>query len=105
MSPSAPDKLKVGDRVFETVAPVLRALSHPNRLRMAHLLIRREMSVEQIAATLKLAHNATSEHLSIMRDRGILERDQRGRHVYYKVVQHPAVRSLLQCIWKNAGRL
>jgi len=104
MSPSAADKRKVGDRVFETVAPVLRALGHPNRLRMAHMLIRREMSVGQIAATLKLAHNTTSQHLGIMLDCGILERDQRGRHVYYKVVR-PAVRALLQCIWKNAGRL
>ena len=47
--------------------------------------------------------NAVSQHLSIMRAHGIVEKQRRGRRVYHKVV-HPAAKSLLKCIWKNGPK-
>jgi len=93
----------LAETACQRVAPVLRVLGHADRLRMADLLLRGEMSVADLARTLKLAPNAVSQHLNIMLAHGILQRSRRGRCVIYSVV-HPAAKTLVRCMWRNAGR-
>ena len=80
---------------------MLRVLGHAERLRMVDVLMREELAVAALARMLGLAPNAVSQHLNIMRAHGIVHRQRRGRRVFYRVV-HPAARSLLRCLWKNA---
>ena len=91
-------------RAYDSVAPVLRVLGHVDRLRLVDLLLRDALPVAKLAETLRLAPNAVSQHLNIMRAHGIVSPQRRGRQVFYRVV-HPAARSLLQCMWKNAPDL
>jgi len=91
-------------RTYDGVAPVLRVLGHADRLRLVDMLMRDELPVSELARTLRLAPNAVSQHLGIMRAHGIVSRQRRGRQVFYRVV-HPAARSLLQCMWRNARDL
>ena len=93
--------LSVPEAVFTEVAPVLRVLGHPDRLRIIDVLTRREMPVVELADLLKLAPNAVSQHLNMMLARGIVRRSRRGRRVFYEVI-HPAAKSLLQCLRRNA---
>jgi DNA-binding transcriptional ArsR family regulator len=88
--------------VFEVIAPVLRVLGHPDRLRILDLLVRRSVPVTEIAEELDLAPNAVSQHLTMMQARGVLARHRQGRNVFYAVV-HPAAKSLLQCMHRNAA--
>ena len=89
------------ESVFDSIAPVLRVLGHPDRLRIVDLLMRREVTVADVAEELALAPNAASQHLSGMAAHGIVARRRDGRCVYYRVV-HPAAKSLLQCMYRNA---
>jgi len=88
---------------FERIAPVLRVLGHPDRLRMVDLLMREEVTVAELAERLGLAANAVSQHLTGMTAHDIVARRRDGRRVYYRVV-HPAAKSLLQCMYRNAKR-
>lgn len=94
--------LSEGD--FQAVAPILRVLGHPDRLRMVESLMRDRRAVGELAETLELAPNAVSQHLSLLAAHGVVDRQREGRLVYYRVV-HPAARSLLQCMWKHRGTL
>jgi ArsR family transcriptional regulator len=89
---------------FDAVAPILRALGHPDRLRMVERLMREDLNVGELAERLHLAPNAVSQHLNLLAAHGVVQRRREGRHVHYEVV-HPAARSLLQCMHKNRGQL
>ena len=97
-------KAALDDEVFEVIAPVLRVLGHPDRLRIVHLLTRRNVTVAELAETLRLAPNTASQHLNNMLAHGIVRKSRRGRAVYYEVV-HPAAKSLLLCMRRNVGQL
>ena len=57
---------------LERVAPVLRVLGHPHRLRITELLVDRKMTVGQLAERLGIPHNACSQHLNLMKAHGLL---------------------------------
>ncbi len=88
---------------FERIAPVLKVLGHPDRLRIVELLMREEVTVTDLAERLGLAGNAVSQHLSGMAAHEIVARRREGRCVYYSVI-HPAARNLMQCMYRNAER-
>ena len=50
------------------------------------------MTVGEIASTLKISFNATSQHLLALYDLDILEKEQRGLEVYYRLgTDHPKI--------------
>ena len=59
-----------------------------------------EKSVSEIADSLGLKQNVTSQHLSFMKRQGLIDCRRDGKNVYYKIV-HAAPKMLLQCI-KNS---
>ena len=91
-------------KTLEEVAPVLKVLAHPHRLRIVEVLLREPVSVAELAAEVKLAPAAVSQHLSQMRANGILKSCRRGKQVYYEVINRNAA-NLISCIIENgAGR-
>ncbi len=59
-----------------------------NRRRIIVILYlkkKREASVSDIAAELKLSIKSTSKHLSVLSAAGFLERDQRSSQVFYSI--------------------
>ncbi|MDX1566265.1 MAG: metalloregulator ArsR/SmtB family transcription factor [Longimicrobiales bacterium] len=76
-------------------ARMLRCLGHPVRLCILDLLQRRgEMTVTEIHEELDLSQAMASQHLNLMRDRGILERRKEGVHAYYRIGDSRALRVL-----------
>jgi DNA-binding transcriptional ArsR family regulator len=63
----------------------LRLLAEPNRLRILALLAQREHCVCEIEATLDLAQNLTSHHLSALRKAGLVQDRRDGKWVYYSL--------------------
>jgi DNA-binding transcriptional ArsR family regulator len=94
----------LAETTFQSIAPVLRVLGHPDRLRLIERLMRSDLTVGELAEDLSLAPNAVSQHLSIMTAHHIVQRRRNGRYVHYDVV-HPAARSLLECMWRNVEQL
>ena len=71
---------------FENLAEKFKAIGHPIRLSIFHLLCncgKERLKVKTIYETLKLEQASTSRHLDIMRRAGILERQREGNGIYY----------------------
>jgi DNA-binding transcriptional ArsR family regulator len=82
----------------EDTANVLRCLGHPLRLRILDLLERaEEATVTEIYESLGVEQAVASQHLTTMRDKGILERRKDGVHVYYGIGDDRALK-VLACV-------
>jgi len=71
---------------FELEADLVRVLAHPKRLRIVDLLGRGPASVTEIADLLDMSLQNTSQHLRVMRDRGVVRARRDGREVRYALV-------------------
>jgi len=72
----------------ERVAPVLKALADPVRLRLLSLVASHaggEACVCDLAEAFDLSQPTISHHLKVLHDLGLLDRSKRGVWVYYQV--------------------
>jgi ArsR family transcriptional regulator len=96
--PVLEDVLSVEDA--ERISAPLKALADPNRLRILSLIQARpaqEACVCHLTEPLGLTQGTVSHHLRVLREAGLVERDQRGSWAYYRVVPDAlaALRTLL----------
>ena len=87
--------------VLEATARVLRVLAHPHRLKIIELIAGRELTVGEVARRVGLAPNACSQHLTIMRAHGVVNRRRDGKTIFYRV-ENPHALNVLSCIRKHA---
>jgi ArsR family transcriptional regulator len=72
----------------EQVAPLLKALADPVRLRLVSLIAASaggEACVCDLNAAFELTQATISHHLKVLHSAGLLDRDKRGVWVYYAV--------------------
>ena len=82
----------------EDTARVLRCLGHPLRLQVLDVLEREgESTVTEIYEALGVEQAVASQHLTNMRDKGILARRKDGVHVYYSIGDERALK-VLACV-------
>jgi DNA-binding transcriptional ArsR family regulator len=82
------------DPVYVVKAQMFRVLGHPVRIRILELLSEGERSVGELQAELQLDSSGTSQHLTVLRQQGILESRRAGTSVYYRL-RDPRVSQLL----------
>ena len=73
----------------ERLAAVLKALAEPTRLRLVSLIAGHdgaEACVCDLTAPVGLTQPTVSHHLKTLVDAGLLERSQRGKWAYYRIV-------------------
>lgn len=73
----------------ERLAGVLKALAEPTRLRLISLVAAGrdgEACVCDLTEPVGLAQPTVSHHLKVLVDAGLLQREQRGRWAYYRLV-------------------
>ena len=63
----------------------LKATSHPLRLKILCVLGNREVSVQDIVENVGTSQSNISQHLAILRDKGILKSRKDANRVFYKV--------------------
>ena len=71
----------------EQVAPLLKALADPVRLRLMSLVASHpggEACVCDLNEAFDLSQPTISHHLKVLHDAGLLDRDKRGVWVYYR---------------------
>lgn len=90
----------LNDKELTRAAEVLKAVSHPARLRIIELLERGERSVTEIQDHLGITQSLTSQHLCNMKVRGVLKSRKNGNMVYYSV-RNPDVVKVIHCIRKS----
>jgi DNA-binding transcriptional ArsR family regulator len=85
-------------QVIQQAAAMLKCIGHPIRLRIIDLLDREgEQNVTTIYEALGLEQAVASQHLNLMRDKGILASRRDGVNVYYRI-HDPRVTRVIECI-------
>jgi ArsR family transcriptional regulator len=69
----------------EKLAGIFKLLSVAARVRIVQALKRRAMCVTELTSQLGISQEATSQHLRVLRDAGIIWFQKRGFHVYYSL--------------------
>lgn len=72
-------------QVFKLHSQLLKALSHPKRLEIIHLLRDQELSVSQIQSMLDLPQANLSQHLIVLRDAKVVQTRRDGKQIYYQL--------------------
>lgn len=70
-------------QVFQLHADLLKALAHPKRLEIIHLLRGQTLTVTQIQDMLDLPQANLSQHLTILRQTGIVANRKIGKQIFY----------------------
>ena len=92
------EKSKLIDLVtLEQAAHCLRTLAHPYRLRIVQMLLNGRYTVGELAEACGVPSHMASEHLSLMRDRGLLTSRREGRCAFYEVAE-PGLEGIMLCI-------
>lgn len=70
---------------IETAARALKAISHPLRLKMLCVIGDGEVCVQDIVEAVGTSQSNISQHLAILRDKGVLLTRKDANRVYYRV--------------------
>ena len=65
---------------------LLKALAHPIRLRMVEGLLGKECNVSRMVKALNIPQSTVSQHLGILRSRGIVSIRKEGVKTCYRVI-------------------
>jgi ArsR family transcriptional regulator len=70
---------------IEQAARALKAMSHPLRLKILCVLGNEEASVQEIVDSVGTSQSNVSQHLGILREKGVLRARKDANRVYYRV--------------------
>jgi ArsR family transcriptional regulator len=79
------DELFANDEDVDRASRSLKAMSHPLRLKILCTLGDQEVSVQDIVEQVGTSQSNISQHLAILRDKGILASRKDANRVYYRV--------------------
>ena len=79
------NKLSTHAADIEIASRSLKAMSHPLRLKILCILGDREICVQGIVENVGTTQSNISQHLAILRDKGILSSRKDANKVYYRV--------------------
>ncbi len=82
------------DQDITVYAEYLKALAHPTRIRILELLNQEGRCVSKIGEKLDLKQSNISQHLGILRSRGILSLTREGGHSVYCIRDPRALKIL-----------
>lgn len=67
------------------IANIFKALSHPTRLQIVRLLKEKPLCVCNILPQLESEQSNTSQHLSVLKNQGIVDSNKDGLKVIYRI--------------------
>lgn len=79
--------------IYCTHAEMCKVFSNPTRLEILNLLRNKEMSVTELIQKTKLSQANISQHLSIMKSKGIVESSRKGKNIYYKLTNPKIIKA------------
>ena len=72
-------------QIYELHAGICHTLANPKRLEIIDKLRTRELSVTELTEALEISQSNLSQHLSVMRQRGIVTTRREGLNVFYRL--------------------
>ena len=73
------------DEDIDLASRSLKAMSHPLRLKILCTLADQELSVQEIVDAVGTSQSNISQHLAILRDKGIIGSRKNANRVFYRV--------------------
>ena len=70
---------------IEQAARALKAMAHPLRLKILCILGNQEVSVQEIVDCVGTSQSNISQHLAILREKGVLRTRKEANRVYYRI--------------------
>ena len=104
---TVPTKLRAADpqddlltRQAADVSRVMNLLGNENRLLiLCYLMMRKEMKVGDIVDAVKLSQSALSQHLTKLREEGLVEFRRESQTLYYRIAD-PRISKLIKLLKK-----
>jgi len=99
------DQLLAHAADIEIASRSLKAMSHPLRLKILCTLGNREICVQGIVDNVGTSQSNISQHLAILRDKGILSSRKDANKVYYRVGDERTLRliGMMQEVFCSTG--
>jgi DNA-binding transcriptional ArsR family regulator len=87
----------VKNRDFSDEAEVLKVLGHPIRLKIVAGLCAQECNVKHIWECLGLPQATVSQHLALLKNKGIIAGKREGVEVHYSVI-NPLAKKIIEIL-------
>jgi len=84
------DGVPVQEEDIEAACRSLKAIAHPLRLKIMCVLERHEMTVQEIVDHVGTSQSNVSQHLTIMREKGLLHSRKDSNRVFYRISENRA---------------
>lgn len=76
---------KLRNEIYELHARLCKALADPKRLLIINVLRDGPKSVTELTAELDLSQSNVSQHLAVLRERGVVQASREGNSVFYSL--------------------
>jgi DNA-binding transcriptional ArsR family regulator len=80
--------------IHELHARICKAIADPKRLMIITELRNGPMTVNDLADALEMSQSNTSQHLAVLRDRGVVQADKDGLNVIYSLRSKKVVKAI-----------
>ena len=89
-----------GSDAPDQAARFLKSLAHRDRLKVLCCLIDKELSVAEIETRVGASQSAVSQHLTKLKDEGMLQSRREGRQMFYSIAD-PTVLALIGLLYRR----
>ena len=79
--------------LYEIHAEMCKVFSNSTRLEILNLLRDKERSVTELIEKTKLGQTNISQHLSIMKSKGIVTSSRKGKNIYYRLTNPKIIKA------------
>ena len=90
------------DGASSLLEPVREVLCEPTRTQIVRVLSSGPLSVGDLANILNRSKSATSQHLRVLRDGGVVAGRKRGRAVIYSLIRAPMIDATIEVLDRAA---
>lgn len=81
--------------IYRLHADFCKFMANPKRIEILFLLGEQELCVEELAEKMGIKVPNVSQHLSIMREKGVVENRREGTKIYYKIANPKTLEACL----------
>jgi DNA-binding transcriptional ArsR family regulator len=85
---------RLREELEELTAGVCRALSDPKRLMILYALADHPRAVGELAELLEVSASNVSQHLGLLRDRGLVDADRDANRVIYRLRDRRVIKAI-----------
>jgi len=88
------NNLQLAQEVTQLHADLCSALADPNRILLLYALFEKPHTVNELTNKIGISQPATSRHLKVLRDRGLVNATRQGQNIEYSLQDERIIEAL-----------